>query len=268
MSEHSRPYAIHSDEECERLELQARLANIHGHLKYLPIAANDRVLEVGCGSGSMSRLIARSFPQADVVAVDMRRQYLHFAAAKARTEAVPNVAFGQGDVFALPFADASFDVVWTKYLLQWVKDQKRALAELKRVTRPGGWVVSCDVVGVAVDHFPISHAFDRQVRGVMGAMADCEVGRKIAPYMLALGFLDVRVDIETDTIYTIIGGIDRQRRWNSATMFHAARAQITQSLGSESAAEEFIERLLAVYDDPMTCSFCSLYFTRGRVGDA
>jgi SAM-dependent methyltransferase len=264
MSEHSRPYAIHSDDECQRLELQARLAKIRGHLKYLPIAANDRVLEVGCGSGSMSRLIARSFPRAEVFAVDQRQQYLDFAAAQARAEGIRNLVFGRGDVFALPFADATFDVVWTKYLLQWVKDQKRALAELKRVTRPGGSVVSCDVVGVAIDHFPVAPEFDRQVRQVMGVLADCDVGRKIAPAMLALGFLDVRVDIETDTIYTIIGSIDAQRRWNSATMFYAARPQIAQSLGSELAADRFIERLLALYDDPMTCSFCSLYFTRGR----
>ena len=48
MSEHSRLYAIHSDEECERLELQARLANIQGHLRHLPIAPNARVLDAGC----------------------------------------------------------------------------------------------------------------------------------------------------------------------------------------------------------------------------
>ena len=37
MSEHSRPYVIHSDDECERLELQARLAKIEQHLRYLPV---------------------------------------------------------------------------------------------------------------------------------------------------------------------------------------------------------------------------------------
>jgi cyclopropane fatty-acyl-phospholipid synthase-like methyltransferase len=72
MSDQSLPYVIHSDEECERLELQARLANIEGHLRHLPIAGAHRVLDVGCGSGSMSRLIARSFPEVEVVGVDVR----------------------------------------------------------------------------------------------------------------------------------------------------------------------------------------------------
>jgi SAM-dependent methyltransferase len=133
----SLPYVIHSNEECERLELQARLANIQGHLRHLPISANDRVLDVGCGSGSMSRLIARSFPQAEVVGVDLREQYVDFAKARSRDEGIRNVTFRGGDAVALPFADASFDVVWTKYLLQWLKEPKSAVAELKRVAKPG-----------------------------------------------------------------------------------------------------------------------------------
>src|SRR5262249_48072872 len=86
MSDQSLPYVIHSDEECERWELQARLANIEGHLRHLPIAGAHRVLDVGCGSGSMSRLIARSFPGVEVVGIDVREQYLDYARARARQE--------------------------------------------------------------------------------------------------------------------------------------------------------------------------------------
>src|SRR5271170_4945006 len=143
MSEQSRPYVIHSNEECERQESQARLANIQGHLRHLPISPTDRVLDVGCGSGSMSRLIAHSFPRAEVTGVDVRKQYLDFARARAQKENIRNLSFHCADVFALPFADETFDVVWTKYLLQWLKDPKSALAELRRVTAPGGFVVSC-----------------------------------------------------------------------------------------------------------------------------
>ena len=265
MSERSLPYVIHSDEECERLETQARLANIQGHLRHLPVSANDRVLDVGCGSGSMSRLVARSFPQAEVVGVDLREQYLDFARARARDEDIDNVTFRGGDVFALPFADASFDVVWTKYLLQWLKDPKGALAELRRVTKPGGFVVSCDYVGFAIEHFPIAPEFERQVREFMGALVDCNIGRKVAPFMIALDFRDVRVEMETDTLFTVIGSIDRERRWNWEKQFQAARPHVIQIAGSELNADRLIDRFLAHYDDPATCSFTTLYFTRGRV---
>jgi ubiquinone/menaquinone biosynthesis C-methylase UbiE len=164
MSEHSRPYAIHSNEECERLELQARLANIEGHLRHLPVSPGDRVLDAGCGSGAISRLIARTYPRADVVGVDLREQYLDFARIRARAENFQNVTFRAADVFDLPFPAATFDVVWTKYLLQWLKEPERALKELKRVTRPGGIIVSCDFAGFAVEHFPATHEFIRHAQ--------------------------------------------------------------------------------------------------------
>ena len=202
MSERSLPYVIHSDEECERLEAQAQLANIEGHLRHLPIAGARRVLDVGCGSGSMSRLIARSFPDVEVVGVDVREQYLDYARARAREEGIHNLTFERGDVFALPFADASFDLVWSKYLLQWLREPKAALAEFKRVARPGGHVVSCDYVGFVVDHFPIDPELERKIRELTALLVDVNIGRKVAAYMIALGFHDVAVEIETDTLFT------------------------------------------------------------------
>jgi ubiquinone/menaquinone biosynthesis C-methylase UbiE len=265
MSEHSRPYAIHSNEECERLELQARLANIEGHLRYLPVSPRDRVLDAGCGSGSMSRLIARTHPQADVIGVDLREQYLDFARTRAREENIHNLTFRSADVFDLPFADATFDVVWTKYLLQWLKEPKRALKELKRVTRPGGIVVSCDFAGFAIEHFPVTPEFDRQVRQVMTALVDCDVGRKVAPMMISLGFRNVKVEIEVDNIFTAIGRIDAERRWNWEKQLQAARPYVIKIIGSEAGADQFLEAFLKNYDDPATCSITALHFTQGYV---
>jgi len=210
-------------------------------------------------------LIARSFPSAEVVGVDLRPQYLDFAQERARDERLRNLTFRQADVFALPFADASFDVVWTKYLLQWLKEPRLALAELKRITGPGGRVVSCDFVGFAIDHFPASPEFSQRVRKVMAGLVDSDVGQKVAPYMLSLGFRDVRVQMETDAVFTVIGKIDPERRWNWERQWDAARPQIIKIVGSEGEAEEFIESFLAFQDDPATCSFVALNFTSGRV---
>jgi SAM-dependent methyltransferase len=265
ISGESLPYVIHSDEECQRLESQARLADIAGHLRHLPISSHNRVLDVGCGSGSMSRLIAHSFPQAEVIGVDVREQYLDFARARAREESIRNVTFQSGDVFALPFPDASFDLVWSKYLLQWLRQPRNALAEMRRITKPGGFVVSCDYVGFGIEHHPIAPDFEREIRDLMGALVDVNIGRKVAPIMVSLGFRDVGVEIETDTLFTVVGGIDSERRKNWQMQFHAARRHVARIVGSEAKANAFVDRFLAHYDDPMTCSYTSLYFTRGRV---
>jgi len=261
----SLPYVIHSDGECERLELQARLANIEGHLRHLPIAPGDCVLDIGCGSGSMARLIGHSFPRAKVVGVDVREQYLEFAEERAREEGLHNVGFRRGDVFDLPFADGTFNVVWAKYLLQWLKEPQIALAELKRVTKPGGLVVSCDYTGFATEHCPMDPEFERQIRDVMATVVDVNIGRNIAPFMIALGFQDVQVQMETDTLFTVVGSIDADRRWNCETQLQALRPHLIKLLGSGLNADRFVKRFLAHYDDPATCSFTSLYFTSGRV---
>jgi len=245
--------------------LQARLANIEGHLRHLPIAPSDCVLDVGCGSGSMARLIARSFPRAEVIGVDVREQYLDFAEARARDERLGNVSFRRGDVFELPFADGTFNVVWAKYFMQWLKEPENALAELKRVTKPGGFVVSCDYAGFATEHFPVDIDFERQVREVTASVVDGNIARKMAPFMIALGFRDVQVQMETDTLYTVIGSIDADRRRNWETQLHAMRSHLVKLLGSELDADRLVKRFLAFYDNPATCSFTALYFTRGRV---
>jgi ubiquinone/menaquinone biosynthesis C-methylase UbiE len=171
----------------------------------------------------MSRLIARSFPDAEVTGVDLREQYLIFARRRARSQHLRNVQFQSADVFALPFADASFDVVWTKYLLQWLKEPKRALNELRRVTRPGGVVVSCDFASFAIEHFPVNPEFAQEIRRVMTALVDCDIGRKVASFMISLGFGDVHLEVEVDKIFTVIGRIDAERRWNWEKQFQAAR---------------------------------------------
>jgi len=210
-------------------------------------------------------MIARSFPRAEVIGVDVREQYLDFAEARARDERLGNVSFRQGDVFDLPFADATFNVVWAKYFMQWLKEPKSALAELKRVTKPGGFVVSCDYAGFATEHFPVDTDFERQVREVTASVVDGNIARKMAPFMLDLGFRDVQVQMETDTLFTVIGSIDADRRRNWETQLQAMRPHLVKLLGSELNADRLVKRFLAFYDNPATCSFTALYFTRGRV---
>ncbi len=83
--------------------------------------------------------------------------------------------------------------------------------------------------------------------------------------MIALGFRDVQVAIETDTLFTVIGRIDKDRRQNLEIQFQAMRPHLIKILGSEANVTTLVDRFLAHYDDPQTCSFTSLHFTRGLV---
>ena len=204
----------------------------------------------------------RLFSEAQVVGIDLREQGLDYARARARDEGLRNLTFGAGDVFALPFPDASFDVVWSKYLLQWLREPKSALAEMKRVTKPGGFVVSCDYAGFGIEHYPIAAQFERQLREPMSALVDVNIGRKVAPLTISLGFSDVLVEVVTDTLFMVIGGIDPERRWNWQTQLQAARQDIVQIVELEFESGRAYRPLPAHYDDPATCSYTALYFTR------
>ena len=90
------------------------------------------VLDAGCGTGYGLRRLAARWPQARLLALDIAAPMLRQVDERA-------VARVQADVHHLPLADACVDVYWSCLTLQWC-DLARALAEARRVLRPGGWL--------------------------------------------------------------------------------------------------------------------------------
>ncbi len=98
------------------------------------IEPGERVLDVACGSGVVAReLAAGSAPGVSLVGLDIAPGML--AVARGR---VPGAEWRLGDACALPFADASFDRVICQFGLMFFADRVAALAEMRRVLRPGG----------------------------------------------------------------------------------------------------------------------------------
>ncbi|MFZ0459999.1 MAG: class I SAM-dependent methyltransferase [Rhodoplanes sp.] len=102
----------------------------------VPSLAGIRILDVGCGSGGLARLLAEE--GAEVTGIDPNPQAL----TAARTLA-PAARFEEASAEALPFEDAAFDVVLVVNALHHVPldAMDRALAEAARVARPGGWLI-------------------------------------------------------------------------------------------------------------------------------
>jgi len=264
-SKHSRPYAIHSAAECDRLERQAALAGLPGHLRFVPVPPQAHILDAGCGTGSMARLLAATHQEAQVVGVDVREDYIAYGAEQADGDGLRNVEFRQGDIFSLPFADATYDVVWSKYVLQWVKEPHLAIAEFRRVTKRGGVVVCANFDGFAMTHWPEDPTLQPQFEKVVPQLVDPFIGRKMAPMFMCAGLVDLKIDFEPDRLFTIIGAIDPDRRQNFADQLSAARLYISTILGGEHKADQFATAFLRFYDNPNTCSYTTLYFVRGTV---
>jgi SAM-dependent methyltransferase len=98
----------------------------------------ERVLDVGSGTGNLALAITHRFPNVVVVGIDPSPAYVTFARSRTR----PRVQFETGDAEALPFADASFDCALAQLVFNFIPDPHKALAQMRRVTRPGGVVAA------------------------------------------------------------------------------------------------------------------------------
>lgn len=99
----------------------------------------EAVLDAGCGTGSLSFALARRAQPLSIQAIDLSAAYIEHATRHNRH---PNVAFRVGDLCALPFDDAAFDRVLSLLVLHFVPQTGRALAEMRRVARPGATVAA------------------------------------------------------------------------------------------------------------------------------
>jgi len=107
----------------------AQLAQING---------SERVLDVGCGIGGPSRYLASKFG-CQVTGLDLTAEFIALAAMLAqRTRLADKVTYRQGDALDLPFADASFDLVWSQNAAMNIADRDRLYAEMRRVLAPAG----------------------------------------------------------------------------------------------------------------------------------
>ncbi|MFY9270980.1 MAG: methyltransferase domain-containing protein, partial [Candidatus Manganitrophaceae bacterium] len=107
-------------------------------LRVAKIRPGERVLDLATGTGITA--IAARERGADVTGVDLTPELLAVAREKAKDAGLRDIDFREGDAEALPFADASFDVVVSTCGHMFALDQPKVAAELARVTRPGGRV--------------------------------------------------------------------------------------------------------------------------------
>jgi len=120
------------------------------------------IVDVGAGTGTLSREAVRRWPEAQVIALDPSGEMLALAAAHLRREGVESVRVVVAAADALPLPTGSVDVITSSFALQLVPDRPAALRELRRVLRPGGHLAYVTWLDRG-DPFPPHEAFDEAV---------------------------------------------------------------------------------------------------------
>jgi len=108
-------------------------------LRRYDLPAKARILDAGCGTGEGSSRLAEFFPQAQVRGVDIIDHHLDLARSRYARLA-PRLTFEHQSIFELSFPDRNFDLTVCRHVIHSIPHADRVLAELARVTRPGGYL--------------------------------------------------------------------------------------------------------------------------------
>ena len=182
--------------ENRRLHDQARTLEtlLHAGTEF---PEGSEVLEAGCGVGAQTVPLIRGSPGARFTCVDLSVASITAAEVRVRAASLPLPTFGQADIRAMPFADASFDHVFVCFVLEHLPSPELVLAELHRVLRPGG-----SLTVIEGDHgSALFHPDDPAARAVIRCQSelqrrsggDANVGRRLYPLLVGAGLRSVAV---------------------------------------------------------------------------
>jgi ubiquinone/menaquinone biosynthesis C-methylase UbiE len=169
----------------------------------LPV--DPHILDAGCGTGEISSRLAELLPRARVLGVDIIDKHLDLARSRYQSLAA-RLSFEHQSVFALDAADHTFDLTVCRHLLHSIPYPDRVLAELARVTRPGGYLhLIPEDYGMI--HFqggtPDPRDFWHEVAARFGAVTgtDLFIGRNAYGILAAMNLEEITVDyVIVDTV--------------------------------------------------------------------
>ena len=173
-----------------------RTLDSHGAFFIDHLREGMRVLDIGCGPGSITMGIAARIGYGRVTGVDLNESQVQLAMQTAARKDLSNIEFRTASAYELPFADAQFDAVFSHALIEHLSEPVRAMREFLRVLEPGG------VMGVATPDwggFLYGPSNPRLVAAVKAYEAmqvrnggDVTVGRKLSQYAVDAGFENVK----------------------------------------------------------------------------
>ena len=156
-----------------------------------------RLLDVGCGPGSITRGLAERLAPGEVVGIDVSPEALAAALRDAEGRGLTNLRYQEGSVYELAFDDTSFDAVFAHQFLQHLGEPAAAIREMLRVLRPGGFLAVRDVDWATAAYWPGDPWLDRFVDVHLQTWSenggDPRMGRKLRALFNAAGVCDVEI---------------------------------------------------------------------------
>lgn len=195
-------------EEFGRLQTQAEefSASSRESLAKLQLSADMNVLDVGCGTGDVLFMIASILgPKGQAVGIDFNPLAVNYCLEAAKKRNIHNARFYVADAMNLDFDSQSYDTVYSRFVLQHIKDPRKVLREMIRVTKPGGHLMieDCDLFTWIVhpENDSVSALWHWYEGIQVQRGTDPQIGRKLYSMFLDEG-LSPNVDIYSKCVYS------------------------------------------------------------------
>ncbi len=217
----------------------------------------QKIVDVGCGAGAIISALAKKFPQKEFLGVDISPNRL--VEAKQKSESLTNINFHEASIYEIPIESNSVDFVYTRFLLEYLREPAKAIAELGRIIKPGGKVILQDLDGQLLFQYPFTVP---EIQTVFDALHektgfDPYIGRKLYSYSRQAGLKLEHLDIRGYHVFP--GKIDEFNHYLWDMKFEIAMPQFAEALGSFEAAQDLKSKYMAFLEDEDTLLYSSLF---------
>ena len=265
-------YVMDHIQEGERVLKKTDLVLLKEHLNFAGISGDSlaefNILDIGCGPGISTITLAKLYPCSKVIGIDSSENRILQANQLKEKEEVSNVFFQVGDVYNLPFEDNHFDIIWSRFLFEYLKEPEDAMKELKRICKEGGRIAIADLDGNATFIYPFPLEMEQKMNKIMEIIArdgfNPYIGRKLYNIFYSLNFQNINVKI---TPYHVMYGKSARNFHESYDNWKAKIEIIKKNYGmrikKELGSTQVLDQFLNAIFSPETMTYSIIFIVSG-----